>query len=69
MLFAIYPLFKLQPIAVAYSLHCFGYFCYAVSIWAMVQYVRKPCHYCIYTLLSILTGIAHLFFIEYFAGI
>jgi hypothetical protein len=69
LLFAIYPLFKLQPIAVVDSLHWFGYFCYAVSLWAMVQYVRNPCHYCIYTLLSILTGSAHLFFIEYFAGI
>jgi len=68
-LFAVYPFFKLQPLAVSYTIHWLGYLLYTISIWAMVQSIRKTRGYWLFTILSLLTNGLHLILIEYFAGI
>ena len=37
LLFAVYPLFKVQALSVAYTVHWTGYLLYLISLWAMVQ--------------------------------
>jgi hypothetical protein len=69
LLFAVYPLFKLQSLSLIYSLHWTGFTLYSISIWAMVQAVRRPGRYWIFTILSLLTGALDLLLLEYFAGI
>ena len=69
LLFAIYPLFSLQPLAVTYSIHWTGYLLFSISIWAMVRSVRRPAHYWLYLLLSMVTGGLHLILVEYYTGI
>ena len=69
LLFAVYPLFKFQPVAVAYSLHWAAYLLFSISIWAMIESVRKPRYYWLFLFLSLTTGSLHLFLLEYFAGI
>ena len=69
LLFAIYPLFKFQPVAVAYSLHWVGFLLFSISIWAMIQSIRRPRLYWPFLILSIATGILHLYLLEYFAGL
>ena len=68
-LFAVYPFFKLQPLAVSYTIHWLGYLLYTISIWAMVQSIRKSHGFWLYTIISLLTSGLHLIVIEYFAGI
>ena len=68
-LFAVYPLFKLQPLALIYTIHWTGFLLYSVSIWSMIRSVRKPTNYWTFTLLSLGTSILHMFVIEYFVGI
>ena len=67
-LFAVYPLFKLQALSVAYTVHWTGYLLFMVSLWAMVQSVRVPRWFWPYLILSLLTGVLHLAFIEYYSG-
>ncbi|OGO71084.1 MAG: hypothetical protein A2Z49_10900 [Chloroflexi bacterium RBG_19FT_COMBO_56_12] len=69
LLFVVYPIFKLQPLAVAYTVHWTGYLLFVVSIWAMVQSIRKPRWYWGYFGLALLTCGLHLAFIEYFSGV
>jgi hypothetical protein len=69
MLFAIYPLFKQHSLSVAYSLHWTGYLLFSISIWAMVQSVRKPHRFWPFTVLSVVTNISHLVLLEYFVGV
>ena len=40
-LFAVYPLFKLQPLALIYSIHWTGFLFYSLSIWFMLLAARK----------------------------
>jgi hypothetical protein len=68
LLFAVYPLFKVQALSVAYTVHWTGYLLYLISLWAMVQSLRKPRLFWIYLILSIITGMLHLALIEYFSG-
>ena len=69
LLFAVYPLFKLQPLSLIYSLHWTGFLLYSVSIWAMVQSVRRPGKFWPFSILSLLSGALHLLLLEYYAGI
>ncbi len=68
-LFAVYPLFKLQPLALIYSIHWTGYLFYSISIWLMLLAVRKKSHFIIFTCLSLVTSALHLVIIEYFVGL
>ncbi len=68
-LFAVYPLFKVQPLSVAYSVHWTGFLLFSVSIWAMVRSVRRPRYAWAYLLLGLLSASLELAFIEYFAGL
>lgn len=69
LLFAIYPLFKQQALSVAYSLHWLGFLFFSISIWAMLQSVRKPRYFWAFVPLSVLTGGLHLILLEYFVGL
>ncbi len=69
LLFVIYPIFKLQPLAVAYTVHWTGFLLFVVSLWAMVQSIRKPRLYWAYLALALITCSLHLAFIEYFSGV
>lgn len=68
-LFAIYPLFKLQALSLIYTIHWTGFFLYSVSIWAMVKSVRKTRYFWAFTILSLLTSGSQLILLEYYAGI
>lgn len=68
-LFAIYPLFKLQPLAVIYTLHWVAYLLFAFSMLTMVLAFRNPTRLWVFTTLSVLTAGIHLFTIEYFSGV
>ena len=75
LLFAVYPLFLLQPLAVTFLIHWFGYLMYAVSLWAMARAFRDPesgDEYISgwgYTLLSVLASALQMFIVEYYAGL
>jgi len=69
LLFAIYPLFVIQPSAVAYSLHWVGYLFCALSIWLMLLATKKPRWFILFTILALASEIIHLFTLEYYAGI
>lgn len=67
LIFALYPFFTLQPLAVAYSMHWSGYLLYALSIYLMLLALRD--RFWIYTLLALLAQALHLFTLEFYAGI
>jgi hypothetical protein len=69
LLFAIYPLFKVQELSVAYAVHWTGYLLFSISIWGMVQSLRKPRWFWLYLALALVTQAAGLAFIEYFSGV
>lgn len=69
LLFAVYPLFKLQPLSVAYTVHWSGYLLFSVSIWAMVNAIRQPRWGWAFAALGWVTAGLHLAFIEYYAGV
>jgi hypothetical protein len=68
-LFAIYPSFIQQPIAVAFSQHWITYALYFLSIGCMIQAIRSPRWFWPLTALSILTCALQLFTMEYFIGL
>lgn len=69
LLFAIYPVFYQQPIAVTY-LHVFiWYASYFLSIGLMIYAVRQARLLSLSTLLSILFASFHIFSVEYFWGL
>ena len=67
LIFALYPFFTLQPLAVAYSMHWTGYLLYVLSIYFMLQGTQKKSWR--YMGLAIIAQIMHLITIEYYAGI
>lgn len=69
LLFAVYPLFKLQALSLIYTIHWTGFVLFSISIWAMVQSIRKPRYFWPFTLLSVLAGGLDLLILEYFAGV
>ena len=69
LLFAVYPLYTLQPMAVTYITHWVCYLLYFISLWLMVLAIRNPNRFWPYFILSILLDTLQLFTIEYFNGI
>lgn len=69
LLFAVYPIFTLQPLAVAYTLHWVMYLVFMISLFLMLRAVRNAKTYLPLTLVAVLLEAVHLAFIEYFSGL
>ena len=67
--FAIYPIFALQPLSVAYTLHWTMYFVFMASVFLMLYAVRHPKLYWPITILALLLEASQLLLIEYFSGL
>ncbi|HSF83756.1 MAG TPA: hypothetical protein VLA49_21165 [Anaerolineales bacterium] len=68
-LFAVYPVFAQQPVAVAFSQHWLTFLLYFVSIASMLLSLRKPGWYWPLTVISMLTSAVHMLTMEYFIGL
>ncbi|HEY5984687.1 MAG TPA: hypothetical protein VIU38_14570 [Anaerolineales bacterium] len=69
LIFAIYPAFHLQPLAVAYTLHWSMYLAFAASVFLMLLAARHPRAYMPLTASAMLLEVLHLLVIEYFSGL
>ena len=69
LLFAVYPVFTQQPIAVTYSQHWTCYILYLLSLALMFLAHRNPRRYWVYTGLALAAMSLNLFSMEYFAGV
>jgi hypothetical protein len=69
LLFAIYPIFTLQPLAVAYTLHWAMYLLFMLSLFLMLYAVRHPRVFVPLTIVAVLLEAFHLICIEYFSGL
>ena len=69
LLFAVYPVFFKQPIAVAFHQHWTGYLLYFVSIGAMLLAIRNRQRRVLLLLGSTVAMCLHLAIFEYFAGV
>ena len=69
MLFAVYPVFLQQSIAVTFHQQWLQFALYFLSLGAMIQSVRKPARFWPYTLLSVVCMLLQLSVTEYFAPI
>jgi hypothetical protein len=69
LLFAVYPLYTLQPMAVTYITHWVAYLFYALSFWLMILAIRDIKRLWPLLLLSVALDGLQLFTIEYFNGI
>jgi hypothetical protein len=68
-IFAVYPIFTLQPLAVAYTLHWAMYLVFMLSILAMLEAIRRPRMAPVYTGVALTLQVMHLALIEYFSGL
>jgi hypothetical protein len=68
-LFAIYPTFTQQPVAVAFSQHWITYGLYFLSVGSMLLALKKPRWYLPWTALSLFTAALHMLTMEYFIGL
>lgn len=68
-LFAVYPVFAQQPVAVAFSQHWLTFLLYFLSIACMLVSLRKPRWYWPLTSLAVVTSGLHLLTMEYFLGL
>ena len=69
LLFLIYPIFTLQPLSVAYTLHWVMYLVFMLSLLLMLLAARRPAAFLPLTILALLLEAGHLAFIEYFSGL
>ncbi|NPV84593.1 MAG: hypothetical protein HPY45_01110 [Anaerolineae bacterium] len=69
MLFAVYPIFVQQPIAVAYHQHWMAYLLYFLSLGLMIRATRHPRHGVLLTILAVVAQILNLVIFEYFYGV
>jgi hypothetical protein len=69
LMFLIYPVFLLQPMAMTYSLHWAMYFVFMLSLFFMLQAAEKPKYYFLFTCTALALQIFHLLMIEYYVGI
>jgi hypothetical protein len=69
LLFAVYPIFTLQPLSVAYTLHWVMYLVFMLSLFLMLVAVRRPGAFIPLTALAVALEAIHLVFIEYFSGL
>jgi len=67
--FAIYPIFALQPLSVAYTLHWTTYFVFMSSAFLMLIAVRHQKLYWPITIFAVLLEASQLLLIEYFSGL
>lgn len=68
-LFAIYPVFTYQPVAVAFSQHWITYGLFFVSMGGMIWAERLPDRFYWLTALALLTQALHMLTMEYFWGL
>lgn len=68
-LFAIYPAFIQQPVAVAFSQHWMSYALYFLSVAAMIYSIRRPRWFWPLTFLAILASAVEMLTMEYFIGL
>ncbi len=68
-LFALYPFFSLQPLAVAYMPHWAAYFALSASLLAMILARERPKRYLPLTALALLGEVIQMFTVEYFVGL
>lgn len=68
-LFAVYPIFMQQGIAVSYHQHWMGFLLYFLSVGCMLQAAQRPEKGWLFHLLGVLAAAAHLAIFEYFAGL
>ncbi len=69
LLFAIYPIFSLQPLSVAYTLHWTTYLLFMLSLFLMLYAARHPRYFLPLTIVAVLLEVFHLICIEYFSGL
>ena len=69
LLFAVYPIFLKQSMAVIFRQHWTSYALFLLSLLCMLQAVRQPRHRVWLHVLSLLTMLANLLFTEYFLGL
>jgi len=69
MLFAVYPVFFQQPIAVIYTHAFISYAAYLLSVALMVAAVRRPHRFALFTLPAMLLAGFHVLSIEYYWGL
>jgi hypothetical protein len=69
LLFAVYPVFTQQPIAVTFHQQWMQFALYFLSLGCMLLALRKPQHVMPLTILSIFTMLTHLSITEYFLGL
>ena len=68
-LFAIYPVFTYQPVAVAFSQHWITFGLFFVSIGAMIWAERMPRRFYWLTALALISQALHMLTMEYFWGL
>ncbi len=69
LIFAIYPVFTNQSVAVAFNQHWMLFLLYCLSIGLMIQAIRKPRYYWLFTILALIAEILHVLTMEYFWGL
>jgi hypothetical protein len=69
LIFAIYPIFTLQPLAVAYTLHWVMFLVFMLSVLLMLEAAQRPRSFVLLTVLAVVLQITHLGMIEYFSGL
>jgi len=67
--FAVYPIFALQPLSVAYTIHWTMYLVFMSSVFLMLVAVKHPKFYGPLTILAVLLQVGQLLLIEYFSGL
>ena len=69
LLFAVYPVFSQQTVAVAFSQHWISFSLYFVSLAAMILAQRKPRFFRLYTFIGLAAAFLHMMTMEYFTGL
>lgn len=70
LLFAIYPFFMLQPFAIGYTHHWFGFVAFALSLLLMMKAIHQPSTKAIFfSILALGLEAVHMFTSEYFTGL
>lgn len=69
LLFAVFPIFTQQPVAVAYSQHWLVYLFYFASVYCMLMAQEKRQHFYVFTALSVVLSAIEMLTMEYFLGL
>lgn len=69
LLFAIYPVFTQQPVAVAFNQHWINFALFFVSFGAMIYSFRKPRWFWLFLTIALVTELLHVLTMEYFWGL